>query len=128
MRYPPYLFYSPFPLLPNVVRSSLLGLPIAVAGFAAHADAPAPSTFETPEYQALKALPILKAASLYARGGTGKGVTVALIDSGLDLEHPSFQGRIADPGYDYVRKAIGTYDRLLARSPATGGNTFAACG
>ncbi|AQT91967.1 S8 family peptidase [Pseudomonas azotoformans] len=66
--------------------------------------------FETAEYLAQKALPIVKASSLYARGGTGQGVRVALIDSGLNLELPEFNGRVYDPGYDFVRQQPGTVD------------------
>lgn len=114
MRYPPHLFHNPFPCLPNVFRVGLLGLPLTLFGCATHADSVPPDRhrFETTEYHALSALPIINASALYARGGTGSGVTVALIDSGLDLDHPSFRGRIADPGYDYVRKAAGSQDRL----------------
>lgn len=68
--------------------------------------------FETPEYQAQKGLAVIKASSLYARGGTGQGVTVALIDSGLNADLPEFQGRIGDIGYDFVDKRPGTTDRV----------------
>jgi subtilisin family serine protease len=103
-------------LLPTVFRSGLLGLPFTLIGCGAYAESPPialdRASFETSEYHALKALSIINASALYARGGTGNGVTVALIDSGLELDHPSFRGRIADPGYDHVRKAPGTEDRL----------------
>lgn len=68
------------------------------------------SVFETPEYFEQKALPIVKASSLYARGGTGQGVKVALIDSGLNQALPEFHGRVADPGYDFVTQQPGTLD------------------
>lgn len=68
------------------------------------------SAFETPEYNAANALAIVKASTLYARGGTGLGVTVALIDSGLNSNLPEFQGRLASPGYDFVRQQPGTVD------------------
>lgn len=64
----------------------LLALPLLLMGCAAP---PKPTSeqlairaFETPEYFAANALPIVKASTLYARGGTGQGVKVALIDSG----------------------------------------------
>lgn len=66
--------------------------------------------FETDEYEAQKGLAIIKAATLYARGGTGEGVTVAVIDSGLNATLPEFHGRIADPGYDFMRNVPGTVD------------------
>ena len=34
-------------------------------------------------------------------GVSGAGVTVAVIDTGVDLDHPEFQGRLV-PGYDFV--------------------------
>jgi len=34
-------------------------------------------------------------------GATGRGSTVAVIDTGVDLDHPEFSGRIVD-GYDFV--------------------------
>jgi len=64
---------------------------------------PLSSVFETPEYHAQRALAVVKASALYAQGGTGKGINVALIDSGLNTELPEFKGRLATPGHDYVR-------------------------
>lgn len=34
-------------------------------------------------------------------GVTGKGITIAVIDTGVDLDHPAFKGRIVK-GYDFV--------------------------
>ena len=34
-------------------------------------------------------------------GVTGDGVTIAVVDTGVDLDHPEFAGRIV-PGYDFV--------------------------
>lgn len=72
----------------------------------------APDTFETPEYQAQKGLAVIQASHLYARGGTGQGVTVALIDSGLNTELPEFHGRVGDPGFDHVENRPGAHDRI----------------
>lgn len=63
---------------------------------------PAQAVFETPEYRALPALGVVKAAALYARGGTGEGQVVGIIDSGLNRDLPEFRGRLADDGYDFV--------------------------
>ena len=34
-------------------------------------------------------------------GVTGDGITIAVVDTGVDLDHPEFAGRIV-PGYDFV--------------------------
>lgn len=70
------------------------------------------ATFETPEYHAQRGLAVVKASALYARGGTGQDVTVALIDSGLNASLKEFEGRLGDPGFDYVENRPGTVDRV----------------
>lgn len=102
------------PLYNTLRRASLFALPLVLLG-CANPPLSAPEAldtraFETREYFAQKALPIVKASSLYARGGTGQGVKVALIDSGLNRQLPEFEGRVADPGFDFVRKVPGTLD------------------
>ncbi|WP_260962770.1 S8 family peptidase [Pseudomonas citri] len=71
-----------------------------------------PNAFETPEYHAQRGLAVVKASALYALGGTGQDVVVALIDSGLDAGLNEFEGRLADPGFDHVENRPGTVDRL----------------
>lgn len=38
----------------------------------------------------------------HLRGYTGQGVVVAVIDTGLDVNHPLIAGRVAPGGYDFV--------------------------
>lgn len=68
-------------------------------------DAPSPSApppppaegaegFETSEYEAMNTLGNINASSAYARGYTGAGITVAVIDSGIDMDHPDLAGNI----------------------------------
>lgn len=71
-----------------------------------------PAVFETPEYHAQRGLAVVKASALYARGGTGQDVTVALIDSGLSTGLKEFEGRLSDPEFDYVENRPGTVDRV----------------
>lgn len=59
------------------------------------APAPAPAPAPTAEYSASTAVIATKAKSAYDRGLTGKGVTVAIIDSGIDANNPEFAGRIS---------------------------------
>jgi len=101
------------PVFPSL-RPILLTLPLLLLGCVTP-PSPKPAEpdtqrFETLEYLAQKALPVVKASALYARGGTGQGVKVALIDSGLNQDLPEFYGRVADPGYDFVRSQPGTLD------------------
>ena len=42
-------------------------------------------------------------------GLTGQGVRVAVMDSGIDLEHPAFAGRVV-AGYDFVGDEFGSED------------------
>lgn len=91
-----------------------LALPLLLSGCLTTPVQPAidPTRFETPEYRAQKGLAVIHASTLYARGGTGLGVAVALVDSGLNTSLPAFQGRIRDPGFDYVENKVGTFDRI----------------
>lgn len=48
------------------------------------------TSFQTPEYLASGALNQINAAAAYAAGFTGKGVTVGVVDSGIDLRNFEF--------------------------------------
>ncbi len=56
---------------------------------------------------------MIKAAALYERGGTGSGVTVAVIDSGINPDHPEFSERLAGSGYNYIDDVAGVVDDKL---------------
>jgi len=66
---------------------------LALAGCGGKGGLPTASDWETEEYQAQGGLGQLKASSMYARGGTGKGVTVGLLDSGATPSHPGLAGK-----------------------------------
>ncbi|WP_135466386.1 autotransporter domain-containing protein [Crenalkalicoccus roseus] len=74
---------SPAALL--LAATFLSGLPGAAA---------AQDAWRTPEYRAQYGLDMINAAEAYARGYTGAGVTVGVIDTGLDTAHPEFRGAV----------------------------------
>jgi subtilisin family serine protease len=63
------------------------------------------SEFETEEYAGMGALDMINASSAYARGATGEGVTVGVIDSGVYEEHAEFSrgsgDKVTYAGSDY---------------------------
>ena len=97
-----------FPLLP------VLALPVLLSGCLTNPAKPSLDTtpFETIEYRGQQGLAVVKASSLYARGGTGQGKIVALVDSGLNQTLTEFEGRVANPGHDFVEDRPGTTDRV----------------
>lgn len=58
--------------------------------------------FVTPEYEANYALETLRARIAYVDGGTGAGVTVAVIDTGIDSDHPELIGNLHPASTDIV--------------------------
>ena len=53
------------------------------------------------EYHANWGLDMINALPAYLKGFTGKGVTVAVIDTGFDINHPEFNGRISPFFYNF---------------------------
>jgi subtilisin family serine protease len=57
------------------------------------------NTYETAEYFGMNGgggdvLGSIKASSAYSRGWTGKGSTIAILDTGIDQDHQAFAGKI----------------------------------
>ena len=63
------------------------------------------SEFETDEYRGMNGLEMINASSAYARGATGEGVRIGVIDSGVYEEHEEFARGTGDKvtfaGSDY---------------------------
>ena len=59
-----------------------------------------PASFETIEYFRSGVLDQVNASSGYATGGTGAGMTVAVIDTGIDADHPELQAAVAPDSTD----------------------------
>ncbi|SFV78117.1 Protease precursor [hydrothermal vent metagenome] len=57
---------------------------------------------ETTEYNNQYGLGNINASTMYVGGYSGSGVTVAVIDTGVDIDHPDLVNNIATGGYDYV--------------------------
>lgn len=66
-----------------------------------------PSEAEIAENYGLGAI---NAPAAYSAGATGSGVTVAIIDSGIDVDHPEFLGRIHPQSTDIVANSPGSLD------------------
>ena len=58
--------------------------------------------FETTEYGQNWAFDRIGAAEAYSRGATGEGVTVAVIDTGIDVDHPELAHAIHPSSTDIV--------------------------
>lgn len=62
---------------------------------------PTPSTgFNTAEYSRSNGATAMNAITAYNRGATGQGVTVAVVDSGVDIDSAEFAGRIHSASRD----------------------------
>lgn len=98
-----------------IATLTTLALPFLLTGCLVNPVQPSidPTPYETPEYRAQKALAIVNASALYARGGTGQDVAVAVVDSGLNDNLPEFQGRLRDPGFDYVENRSAPSTELV---------------
>lgn len=55
---------------------------------------PPTSVFNTPEYQRTNGLDIVQPIPAYEAGATGEGVTIGIVDSGIDLNTSEFTGRV----------------------------------
>ncbi|WP_260482867.1 S8 family peptidase [Sphingomicrobium flavum] len=70
---------------------------------------PPPTNFNTAEYQASDGAEAAKAIAAYQKGATGAGVTIAIIDTGINPGSSEFAGRI-DPGSRDVAGSRGVGD------------------
>lgn len=81
---------APPPSNPNPATTSTTPTPPSTP-----APPPAPKTEDAPEYRASGALVASNAAYAYDKGITGKGVTIAVIDTGIATGNSEFAGRIS---------------------------------
>ncbi len=65
---------------------------------------PTPTAADSAEYKASASAAAMKAAYAYDRGITGKGVTIAVIDTGIDTSGAEFAGRISADSTSFDQK------------------------
>lgn len=61
---------------------------------------PATTASDTPEYRATVGAVSMNALAAYNRGATGAGVSIGIVDSGIDLASTEFTGRISSASQD----------------------------
>ncbi|SFT77923.1 autotransporter serine protease [Mesorhizobium sp. YR577] len=79
-----------------LLSTALCGSFSGIASAQTAGDPANPETWRTPEYLAQWGLETINAADAYAKGVDGSGVTVGVVDSGFDTNHPEFVGRYVD--------------------------------
>ncbi|MGU3340350.1 S8 family serine peptidase [Methylobacterium mesophilicum] len=73
------------------------------------------SDFDTPEYRNDWGLGAINAATAYARGFTGLGVLVAVVDTGIDAGHPEFRN-LATPGGTRISPASADFYEWISQA------------
>ncbi len=84
---------------------------------------------EHPEFRNQYGLSQVKAHYAYARGATGKGIVLGIVDSGVDPSHPKFEGKLETvnvEGYDPDFDTCGNLDPGGACQSLVGHGTFVA--
>ncbi|MGI9229621.1 MAG: S8 family peptidase [Gammaproteobacteria bacterium] len=66
------------------------------------------------EFRNQSALTVVKAHYAYARGATGAGITVGIVDSGVDPNHPEFRGKLRST--EFVGSPAPNYAVCSARA------------
>ena len=69
-----------------------------------------PADFETVEYNQNYALGVMNASSAYANGGTGNGVLIAVVDTGVLSDHVDLVGQIDGKSIDIVNPGLPLTD------------------
>lgn len=69
-------------------------LALACSAIIGNAQSINPASYQTVEYNTSKILNSINASSAYARGLTGEGSTIAILDTGIDLKSTDFGNRI----------------------------------
>ena len=78
------------------------------------AAAPPPISYDTAEFLNQPGLATINALPAYETGASGAGVVVAIIDTGIDVDNPEFEGRIHAGSADLV--IVGVVDNAEIRT------------
>ncbi len=81
------------------------------------------TNFNTAEFQANYGLSKIGALTAYNNNGTGSGITVAVVDTGIDVNNAEFSGAIAAASTDIV-----TNNKTFLQDPSTSGHGTAVAG
>jgi Subtilase family len=77
--------------------------------------------YETTEYFTNRGLEVIEASSAYAAAGTGDGILVGVIDTGIDRDHPEFAGVIDNDSIDIVTGGAATLGDVDGHGTAVAG-------
>src|ERR1700737_1969478 len=72
-------------------------------------------------------VPLIGGPQMWQNGFSGKGVKICIVDTGIDLDHPDFAGRIADT-HDFTTEGVrdlhghGTHCAGIAAEAGTAAN------
>ncbi|WP_370612113.1 autotransporter domain-containing protein [Citrobacter meridianamericanus] len=87
------------------LSSFIKAIPFGLILLAFHTQAKIPEEFVTQEYLNNTGLWVINAAEAYSKGYTGKGVTLGVLDNGVNFQHAEFKGKkflwFPDEGYIY---------------------------
>lgn len=76
-----------------------------------------------PEFRNQYGLEQINAQFAYARGATGEGITLGIVDSGVDPTHPKFEGKLEGSNVEGYDPDFGSCDNL-----ASGGSCHSELG
>ncbi len=78
---------------------------------------PSSGNFDTLEYRSQPGLELMNTLPAYDAGASGAGVIVSIIDTGIDVNNPEFQGRIHPQSADLVAPGIVSNSELRSGGP-----------